>query len=112
LAFKRTNLDAYAILYKPTALTAGENGPLHTGMTFTELVNALEQALISSFKPIKNKNSLNFPNDFSTPAKQLINMGISNIHLTVESPIDYGKIYTDHVESESKHRFDIKLPKI
>ncbi len=107
---KRTNLDAYAVLYKPGALTRGENGPIHDEMSYSELVDVLEKSLISSFLPEKNEQSRNFPNDLSVPAKQLINMGINNIHLTVKSPINYGLLYTGNVEKEKTHYFDLKVP--
>lgn len=111
LLHRKTNLDAYAILYKPGVLTIGENGPKSSAISFPEIVDILEKSLISKFLPEKNKNSRNFPNDLSTPAKQLVDLGITNLHVTAKSPLDYGLLFTDEVEREKTHYFDIRLPK-
>lgn len=108
--YKKTNRDAYAILYKPGALTNGEDGPLSEKLSFSELVDVFEKSLISSFLPEKNTQSKNFPNDSSVPAKKLIKQDVSNIWLTAKSPLDFGLLYTDDVEREKVHNFDLKIP--
>lgn len=110
ITHKRTNLDAYAVLYKPGVLTIGEDGPVDDGMSYSELVDILEKSLISSFLPVKNEKSRNFPNDLSLPAKQLINMNVDNIHLTVKSPVNYGLLYTESIEKRKIHYFRLKIP--
>lgn len=108
--YKKTNLDVYAILYKPGALTIGEDGSLSHELSFSEVVDILEKSLIASFLPEKNKNSRDFPKDVSIPAKKLIKLGVSNLWLTVNSPLEYGLLYSDDVERERVHKFDLEIP--
>ena len=107
---KETNKEAYAVLYKPTALTEGEGGPLSSKMSFPEVVETLEKSLISQFLPKRNEYSKNFPNDLSVRAKQLADLKVTNLWVKAESPLDYGLLFTDEIERKRVHRFDIKIP--
>ncbi|MNJ38799.1 hypothetical protein D3C77_336530 [compost metagenome] len=110
LSYKKTNLDAYAILYKPGELTIGEYGPASVAISFPDIVDILEKSLISQFLPEKNQKSRNFPNDMSKPAKQLADLGVRNLHVTAKSPLNYGLLFTDEIERQKTHNFNIRIP--
>lgn len=110
LSHRHTHLDAYAILYKPTPLTNGEDGPLSSMLSFAQVVDALEKSLIAKFLPKENKNSRFFPNDSSEPVKLLSNLGVTKLWISAESPLEYGLLYSDEIERDKVHKFDIKIP--
>lgn len=105
---KRTNRDAFAILYKPGRLTDlyGNDDP---SMSYSEVVDVLEKSLIASFLPPKNILNRKFPNDGSDTTHRLIKCGVNRLLIIVNSPLEYGLLFTDYVEPERAHRFDIKF---
>lgn len=105
---KKTNRDAYAVMYKPGRVT-DKNGVENTSVSYSTLVDILEKSLISSFLPIKNKQSRNFPNDGSDSMINLMRLGINRLIITVSSPKDYGLLFTDDATPEIKHIFELKV---
>lgn len=105
---KKTNRDAYAILYKPGSLT-DPYGREDSSMSYSEVVDVLEKSLIASFLPPKNKQSRNFPNDGSLPMQKLIKNDVNRLWISAASPLDYGQLFTDDVAPEREHRFDLHI---
>lgn len=105
---KKTNRDAFAILYKPGRLT-DQLGNEDSSMSYSEVVDALEKSLIASFLPAKNILNRKFPNDGSVTTQKLIGVGVSRLLITANSPEDYGLLFTEDAEPERVHRFDLKI---
>ncbi|MGB3726889.1 MAG: hypothetical protein WA981_14085 [Glaciecola sp.] len=104
------HLDCYAVLFKPGRLTEGESGPLSNALSFSETVAILEKSLISQFQPCTyNKHDLDFPYNGGVYVSKLKQMERQQIRVTVESPDDYGRLYSDEVEPAKRHRFQIDL---
>lgn len=106
LLHKKTNRDAYAILYKPGRLTDSHE---KEEMPYSEIVDILEKSLIASFLPPKNLQSRYFPNDGSLPSHKLIESCVSRLWITANSPLNYGLLFTDNVAPERSHRFDLHV---
>lgn len=109
LAHKRTNLDAFAVLYRPGILEDRE-GAEATALTFNDVIDALEKSLISALIPNKNKQSLNFPNDGSRTVQTLREARISQLLVTLRSPKDYGMLFTANASPERTHHFPLDIP--
>lgn len=105
---KKTNRDVYAVLYKPGRLTDPYGKEL-SFLSYSDIVDVLEKSLIGAFKPLKNKQSLNFPNDGSRTVEKLVVNGIDTLWVSICSPKDYGLLQTDEVAPEREHRFDLKI---
>lgn len=105
---KKTNRDAYAVLYKPGQLT-DTNGKSLSFMSYSEIVDVFEKSLIGAFKPEKNKQSLNFPNDGSQTTGKLVGLGIHTLWIEACSPKDYGLLLTNEVSPEQVHRFELRI---
>lgn len=110
LNHKRTNRDAYAILYKPGRLKS--DGGEDVSLSYTHLVDTFEKALISFFLPIKNILGRNFPNDCSDSAIRLAKLDVTELQIEVESPLEYGLLSTDDVLRERVHRFNMRIPEL
>jgi hypothetical protein len=91
---KKTNRDAYAILFKP-GRPEGARG----------------LAAISHFLPRHNEISRTFPRDGSVPAMRLLEDGVSSVQIILKSPADYGQLYTSDCEPDLDHRFEFLLPR-
>lgn len=105
---KRINRDAYAVLFKPGKLTDMRGNAL-SAFSYSDIVDIFEKSLIGYFKPDKNKQSLNFPNDGSQTAANLARHGVETLRIEVRSPEDYGLLLTDEAMPERKHRFELKI---
>ncbi|WP_235086189.1 hypothetical protein [Chromobacterium sp. Beijing] len=105
---KKTNLDAYAVLFKPGQLTDDLNNSSSL-LSYTQIIDILEKSLISLFLPEKNVQSRNFPKDGSESHLLLLRNKFSEIYITAESPADYGYLYSDYVQPEEKHRFFLPI---
>lgn len=105
---KKTNRDAFAVLFKPGKLTDG-SGKEDKSLSFGDVVDILEKSLIASFLPKKNMQSRNFPNDDSLSGQKLRSFGVNRIWVSIKSPEQYGRLFTEHVAPEREHRFDLEL---
>ncbi|MGL6010465.1 MAG: hypothetical protein ACRC0J_02975, partial [Shewanella oncorhynchi] len=77
-AHKRTNRDAYAVLFKPGSLT-DMYGKALSVFSYSDIVDIFEKSLIGHFKPDKNKQSRNFPNDGSQTVGNLVHHGVETL---------------------------------
>lgn len=107
---KKTNRDAYAVLFKPGHPTDMFGNAISV-LSYSDIVDVFEKSLISYFKPEKNKQSLNFPNDGSQPAGNLVRLGVETLRIELRSPEDYGLLLTNEAAPERKHRFELKIRK-
>jgi hypothetical protein len=108
LVHKRTNREAFAVLYKPGRLTLSDGTP-DPSFSFEEIVEVLEKSLIGEFRPIKNTQSKNFPRDGSKTAHSFIQRNVNRFLIDLNSPEDYGMLFTEDAPAEQHHKFDIKL---
>jgi len=105
---KKTNRDAYAVLFKLGHPTDVFGKPLSV-LSYSEIVDVFEKSLIGHFKPEKNIQSCNFPNDGSHTTWNLAQHGVDALRIELRSPQDYGLLFTNEVSPELKHRFELEI---